>query len=337
VTARRRNMLAAGAAGALALAAAVALVLGIRLGAGDAAAGVELPGGQWVGARLALTPNVHLFGEQIEGRIDVALDRRHLDPDAIRVETAFAPYEQTGATEVSRRDSGHLSYLRYRYMLRCLGPDCIPPRLESAAGENETGRGERQTFRFKPARLTFPVGSGVEPRILQWSPVEVVSRINATEYAEGWSLLLPPAMVGENRFPFRGELAPPAVTYRIPPLAVAGLSLGGALLLLLVPAWAVVGAVRERRRTPAERWALLGSLERAARLSAWAAAAADEAECRRALELAAVEVDSAGRGALAEEIRALAWSDAPPSDEETARVAEAVAAEHRAMGGRHGR
>jgi hypothetical protein len=292
-------------------------------------AGPALPAEQAIATRASLNPSVHLFADPVTARLQVAVDRRRLDLGALSVELDFAPYQPVGRTQVERRDAGHVTYLVHTTTLRCLEPACIPERLESAAGEQETGRGERKVFELPAARITFGPGEDRDPLTVRWPALESVSRINATEYA-AWagSQALPPG-AQRAEFPFTVDLVPAAPTYRVPPRAVAGAALAGALLLLLVPASAVAGWVRDRRRTPAERWALLPPLARARRAALWAAGRDDADERRRALELAAAELGRGGEEALAGLARELAWSDGPPAPEATTALATEIAEDGR--------
>lgn len=306
-------------AGLLAL-ALVAALLGTRLL--DRAAGgpgVTLPAEQAVATRATLAPDVHLFADPVVARLHVAVDRRRIDPDSVRVEWDFAPYVPTGDRTLERRDDAHVTHLVHSVELRCLELACIPPRLQSDAGEQETGRGERHTFRFPAARVAF--AGDLDTRRVVWSPLEVVSRINAARYAAvAQEQAAPPGAA--VAFPFAHGIAPARASYAVEPGFLAAAALAGALLLLVVPVRQAAGWVRARRRTPAEAWALLAPRERARLLAAWAAGREDAAERRRALELAAAELGGSGEDALAAEARALAWSDRSPPPEAATELAE---------------
>jgi hypothetical protein len=319
---RRGAALAALGAAALGL-AVVAAVLGPRLLAPAAdAAGASLPGRQAVLTRAAFVPNVHLFGDPVEARLQVAVDRRRIDPDTVEVEWDFSPYEVVGERRVERRDAGDVTVLAHVVTLRCLGLDCVPPRLQSDAGEQEAGRGERHAFTFPAVRVDFRGGPELEPRSVRWPALEVVSRINAAAYAatfeeQQWTALGPAV-------PFAHGLDPVAASYRLDPRLLASAALGGAALLLLVPAVTLAGAVRRRRRTPSERWALLPPRERARLLALWAVARDDPDERRRALELAAAELGGDGEETLAAQARELAWAGEAPRADAVVGLAESL-------------
>lgn len=318
---RRRRVTVPLAAALLVLALAAAL-LGPRL-LERAADGpdVTLPAEQAIATRASLEPDVHLFAEPVVARLHVAVDRRRIDPDSVRVEWDFAPYVAIGDRVFERRDDAHVTHLVHSVELRCLELPCVPPRLASDAGEQETGRGERHTFRF-PAALVSLAGD-VDPRRVAWPPLEVVSRINAARFAAvAQAQAAPPG--AQVAFPFAHEIAPARPTYTAAPGVVAAVALAGALLLLVVPSRQAVGWIRARRRTPAEAWALLAPRERARLLAAWAAGRDDAAERRRALELAAAELGLSGDAGLAAEARELAWSDRSPAPGAATELAEAL-------------
>ncbi|HVM16597.1 MAG TPA: hypothetical protein VM290_03355 [Gaiellaceae bacterium] len=319
MTRRRRLPLAAVAVAGAALAGAL---LGPRLlePAADRS-GAALAGDQAFAVRAAVVPDVHLFGDTVEARLEVAVDRRRVDPDDVRVEWRFAPYEQVGERRVARRDVGHVTHLAYAVALRCLGAECVPPRLASDAGENEGGRGERHRFLFPTARVSF--GSDFDARDVPWPPVEVTSRINAAQYEADVRAQEQAVYGGAAASPrFRDDLTPAEPTWAVPPRLLASLALAGAALLLLVPGAQVAAAVRRRRRTPAEAWALLTPRERARLAAAWAAGRADASERRRALELAAAELGVGGDEALAARARELAWSGGAPPEPDDATALE---------------
>ena len=122
----------------------------------------------------SLTPTTHLFGDIVVARVEVRIDRRILDPERLQVEAKFEPYERVGKVEVDRRDLGRYTRLRYEYALRCLKVTCIPERLDTELGEREGARGERRTFRLRPALIRYDDPSGELPDVLRsvsWPPV----------------------------------------------------------------------------------------------------------------------------------------------------------------------
>ena len=328
---RRRATLALAVAAVAAIAAAAA---GPRLLAPAAdRSGAALAGEQAFATRAAIVPDVHLFGDAVEARLQVAVDRRRIDPDDVRVDWSFEPYEQLGEPRVVRRDVGHVTHLTHTVALRCLHVECVPPRLPSAAGENEGGRGERHRFAFPPAQVTL--GPDFDARAVRWPPLEVTSRINAAQHEED-ARAQEQAVYGgaAASIRFRDDLTPAAPTYAVEPRLLASLALAGAALLLLVPGAQLAEALRRRRRTAAEAWALLTPRERARLAAAWAAGRADATDRRRALELAAAELGVGGDEALAARARELAWSGgAPPEPDDATALARDLSTRGNGRGG----
>jgi hypothetical protein len=266
-----------------------------------------LPLGRQIAATATLSPTVHVFAEDVVARVDVVVDRDHLDPERVRLETRFQPYEVKESAE-EREDRGRLTLLRYEYLLHCLGIDCIPEVLPSAAGEAESGRGERRSYRLPPARVVYG-----ETRTLttsSWPELVSVSRLKRSD-------------VPRFGLVFKANVNPlPEPDYRIEPqLLGAGLAVG-ALALLALPATFLIG--RLRRRPPPEpepEEPELPPIERALRLVE--TCAEDDAR-REALEVLAGELEAASRPELAESARTLAWRRATPTREATESLVQAV-------------
>jgi len=262
---------------------------------GCSAAGDEgeplLRAGPSIKATTELTPRSLLFGDTLEARLTVAVDRRRIDPDTLDVRTAFKPFEQIGDVERGRRDVGDQTELTYTFTLRCDEFLCLP-------------RGGRIPFRFAPAR--------VGPVRAPWPAVEVATRINESEL---------------NAFRYRALLTPlPEPTYRIAPTALATTTFLGAALLLLVAAFfgLRIGRRAWARRSPELN---LAPVERALVLLRWTR---DGEDRRRALELLAEALDEEQSAELARAARKLAWSDEPPSAEQAEQLARRIEEARRA-------
>jgi hypothetical protein len=290
------------------------VVLATGCGGGEEAA--SLPLGRAVTTKASLTPNVHLFAEPVHARLDVVVDRERYDPGHVRVEMSFLPYKATGAVERSRRDHGRFTLLRYEAELRCLNVDCIPKILPSAAGEQESGRGERREFTFKAARILYEAENPeTEPQLLRaarWPVLESVSRINASD-------------VPRYGFVFKTSVTPlPEATLRASPTLLGAGLIAGALALLALPAGLVGRWFRRRQPPPPEPEPELPPLERALLLVEWARGRVDGADRREALEVLAVELDASGKPELAGKARELAWSQESPSPDAAGELVESV-------------
>jgi hypothetical protein len=294
------------------VAAAVALLAGCA-GEGDQAAA---PPGKTFATSRSLTPTAHLFGDFIHARVDVIVDREKLDPDRVRTSLDFLPYRiQSGITR-SRDDFSHFTRLRWEATLRCITIACVPSRLQSVLGDQE-GRGERRTYRFKPARVDYEDPETGKLRRLKnvlWPPLDAISRLSPDEHETPSFATLGPG--GE----FGATLTPVAQpSYRAPAWLLAGVLFVAALTLLALPATLVARELR-RRRPRNEAEGQLSALELALLRVERVRDHGDAEEQREALEALAFELDGDGRAAR---VRALAWQpDAPAAAETTALVAE---------------
>jgi hypothetical protein len=295
-------------------AVAVLALLGAGCGQGEEAA--NLPLGRAVTAKASLTPNVHLFAEPVLARLDVVVDRERYDPGRVHVSMPLLPYKATGRVERSRKDHGRFTRLRYEVELRCLSVDCIPKIVPSAAGEQESGRGDRREFTFEAARVLYSgEDDEAKPTLLRstrWPVLESVSRINASS-------------IPRYGFVFRTSVTPlPEPTERAPPRLLGAGLIAGAMVLLALPMGLVGRWYRRRQPPPPEPEPELPPLERALLLVEWARGRVDGADRREALEVLAVELDASGRAGLAGTARELAWSSESPSSDAAADLVESV-------------
>lgn len=265
-----------------------------------------------VTTKSSLAPTTHLFAEPVIARLDVVVDGDALDAGLVEVETDFEPYEVLAETQ-AREDFGRLTRLRHEFTLRCLLIACIPEVLQSAAGEAETGRGERQTIRLPPATITYDdADEGERTLTAPWPPLESVSRITGSD-------------IPSFGFVFKTSVTPLAApTYRISPNVLAAALVLGALALLALPVSLAAGWARSRRPPPPAEQPVLTPLERALALVEWANGRRNGTERREALELLAVELEVVDSAELASRARELAWSPASPSPETAAALVASV-------------
>jgi hypothetical protein len=295
---------------ALAAAAAAALAL-----AGHAAAAEGPPP---VEAEGELLPRIVLFGDTVTAQVDLVVDRSRVDPDSVRVEADFTPWELVADPERVRRDGSATTHVRMRFALRCLTSPCLPPR-------------ETAPLEFGLALVTYPGG---EPIDVRWPILVVHSRIVSAERP------LPVGPAGSGRrgppeVPWRADVVSmPGPTYRVPPgIAFPALLALGSLFALGGVALAFTAVPRRRPAPPAPEEPPpppLPPLEQALVLLEDPAPADGAADRRRALELVADHFEGRDAG-LAGAARALAWSEELPPEEETeglaARVRSALAEE----------
>jgi hypothetical protein len=302
--------------------AAVLALLALPLaGCGGSDEGARLPLGRQIAARATFTPTVHVFAEPVAAELEVIVDREHLDPDRVRPDVRFLPYD-VDHTSSTREDHGRFAVLRYAWTLRCLRIACIPEILPSDAGEAESGRGERRTFRVRAAQVRYEEasdGSRVLTRAA-WPELVSVSRLKQSD-------------VPQYGFVFKVNVTPlPEPDYRVSPTLLGAGLLAGAAALLALPAGLAIGWLRRRRPPPPaeEEREPLTPLERALQLVEWASSLENGSERREALEVLAVELEEVERPDLARSARTLAWSPPAPS----ADAAERLVADVREADGR---
>ncbi|HEU0303959.1 MAG TPA: hypothetical protein VFR32_05200 [Gaiellaceae bacterium] len=278
-----------------------------------AVAQAELPGGRAIAVATSLSPDVHLFADPVVAETRVIVDPREFDPDGIRVKASFAPYEQVGPLQESRRRVGDAVELRYAATLRCLDGTCLAPRHRTQLGEQEGGRSERYTFRFPPAEVLYEHPSGRVELLLQrpFSALEVVSRINTAQLDAATTAL----------GTYTASLEPPSPTYRLSAGRVAAGAFALAGLLLLLPGW-LAGRSLLRRWRSTRQPRRLSPVERALLLVDWTGQRQNgQEDRRRALEALAEVLEHSGAAPLAETTRTLAWSEEGPDRTTTGELA----------------
>ncbi|MEJ7793134.1 MAG: hypothetical protein WKF65_14280 [Gaiellaceae bacterium] len=284
------------------------------------------PPGRFLATSRSLAPTGHLFAEPVSVRIDAVLNRKRLDPDRVQLRVSFLPYRIIDGISRTREDFSRFTRLTYRLRLRCLTIACVPSRLQSVLGAQE-GRGERRTFRFKPARLVYDdpeTGKIRHLRRIWWPPLDAISRLSAVDpvVQSGGGSFNPSAPGGE----FSATLAPVLEpSYRLPPPLLGGLLFTGAAALLALPAGLAAQALHRRRREQAgEKEPELSPLERALAYLEWARDHGTEEETREALEALAFALDGGGGSDRAEGVRRLAWSPEAPPPAAMAEVVQSV-------------
>lgn len=296
------------------LAVGLALLFGGCAGGGDEPAP---PPGRFLSTQVSLSPRAHLFGDPVEARLDVVVDRRRLDPGAIRIRAGFLPYRMVDGLRRSRRDFPRFTRLRFEATLRCLTVECVPTRLASVLGAQE-GRGERRTFRFDHVRVLYDDPETRTTRQLRrvvWPPLDSISRLSP-EAQDPFAFRFTP---GDE---FEATLAPVLEPeYAVPPWVLAALLVLGAAALLVLPGRQAARWALKRRRAAAAAAADVPRLEQALRRVEQARDHGEPGERRDALEALAVVLEGDGGGPTSA-VRELAWSaETPPAKQMTAVVA----------------
>jgi len=268
-----------------------AVVLAALAAASTAQAAV----GTGVSYRATLSPREALFGDPLDARVDVAVDRARVSPSTVRVHIDLRPYKVV-STERVARTSGNVTRIETRYRLLCLETACLPG-------------GPERTLKFAPVRVTWRDDTGRrQTQSLLWPPLRQASRVDPRDLAE-------PTLRSD-------VVRQPAVTWSVNPSLVVWLLLLAAAALLVYPALLVFRAARRRwhvMRT--SRFERLSPLERALELLRRAAAGGEDARSRRALERVARELQG---HSLADDAERLAWSRPQPSGDDMDELRDRV-------------
>jgi hypothetical protein len=266
-------------------------------------------------ASADLSPRPVAFGDTIEARVDVTLDRRRVDSGSVRIATDFAPWAPTAEPERTRREGETTTHIRTTWTLRCLASACLPP-------------GESLRIPLTPATVTYdtlgPQAASGRRLTADWPLLVVNTRLETDEGTQ-------PALGGGSspfETPWRAEMVSmPPVSYRVDP-ETARLPLFGAAgaFALLGVALAYFGRPRRRPKPvlvpEAPPAPVLTPVEQALALLEDGVAANGATDRRRALELVAAELAGRGSHDLAQMARTLAWSRQSPALERTTPLAE---------------
>ena len=269
-----------------------------------------------VQAEADLAPKVVLFGDTVQAHVDVVVDRTRIDPDSVRIAADFAPFEIVDTPDRRETSAGDLAYVRTAYTLRCLSAACVPS-------------GRSTTYQFEPGRVSFAhvtrAASNEGSMRVAWPSFRVFSRVAATDLQNNL----------RSSAPWQADvISLPAASFRLAPrllvalLLVAALALAAGGIALAVAAWP--------RREPAPpppppvlpAEPALSPLEQALVLLEQSVRQDGAEEQRRALELVAEELETAGWGdrTLANAARRLAWSEVAPPVDATSDLAARVRA-----------
>jgi len=265
-------------------------------------------------AYTTLTPQVHLFGDDVTARVAVIADTRFVDPSRLRITTSFRPYLAVGKPAVLRLSSGRFAQVTWTWTLRCLTSPCVPRQPPSE---------KFHVFKFALVHIDYLTKTGTRAYGItaSWPPVEVLSQVSPASES---------ALEETDHISWHVHLTPVASpTYGVSPTLLFWLAIGlGAAALLAAAAftrsWYLT--VRPERAAAADALSSRTTLERALALLAWAHERGDETLERKALERVAGELGAEAPVPAVDELsrtaRALAWSAEVPGDAEVETFAE---------------
>jgi hypothetical protein len=254
-----------------------------------------------VAALTTLTPTTTLFGEDVIATVATVVDTARVDPGTVRLVGGFRPYTAT-VTSVTR-SRGSFAEVRYRILLRCLSETCVAMR-------------QALSVQPTPTRLIFDLrnSDGQRTIVLHWPKVEIVSRINPSQFLTSASA-------------YTYHLTPlPAVSYRLsPPIAVAASGVGSVFLFGLAALF-LRSYLRTRRLVASAESARPSPQERAGAYLRLSLTQSDETLRRKALARAAAELAEAD-SPLGPKIRELAWARIPPTTSAISEVEKTLSSD----------
>lgn len=273
--------------------AAALVATGVLLLGDDIAESAASPSAS-LAVRTSITPTVQ-FGDPLTAHVVVLMDRAAVDVHRLRVTSAVAPLTQLTPTHVSRFSRGPLDVAAFDLTAACLDQRCVTP-------------GGTRVLRLPPVTVEVATRGGSPVSVTQpWPELTVRGRVIGAD-------------LERSRLPFRTDLDPPRVSYRMAPSKLAVLlAIGAVALALTAIALAGLQAIRiVRRRHVVETT----ELERALALARSAETRSPE-DRRRALGLLARLLRSREER-LARATSALAWSAPEPTPDSVSSLVEHV-------------
>ena len=284
---------------------------------------------------VTLSPRILLFGDPLNLRVDVVVDRRRVTPHSVRfdslqygLEEYFRPFEPAGLVLRTQRDEGDLTRITWTATLECLTARCLPRMTEKRELVHDSNL--RIAFRRRSRAGSFEDIIGLPlPTIglasrLNYSEIQQSREANPVRAFESLgSSLTAEDVVGLWR---ESSEQLPETTYRISPALLIALLLTLAAALTASAAWLVVRQFRPAPvvAAPAPVGLPVSSLEHALDQLERALSNGKPAEQRKALELVAREIGRNGDEALAREARHLAWAEDDPAEDRARSLAASV-------------
>jgi hypothetical protein len=240
--------------------------------------------------RTRVEPAVQLFAEPVTAEAEFLVDPGRIDPSTVRLDASFLPYTQVSGQRSETR-AGDLVRIRYRFVLRCTTPACVP------TGDKREIQLESGQVVYTRREAAVETVTGVRAQdIVSWPAFDVASRLGPFDV---------------ERARWRADIGSlPEATVRSSPTVLGAALLGSSALLALLGAGLLASLLRGRRveaelepevprQTPLER-ALAGVVSTSTNGAG--------PEQRRSLERLARELSATGRAELAARARRLAWS-----------------------------
>jgi hypothetical protein len=265
-----------------------------------------------------VSPGPHFFGDPIRTNVDILIDTKRVDPNAVRLDTKFDPYTRLARPQRISSDDGSTTRLRYRYLLTCDTFRCL------------TGDKTQRTIHFVPATIRYRDRDGKAAKMTaRWPRFRFVSRFGGPRYLPQTASEVQRAIQYSSDPIVRlfASIRAPTPSFRLNPVGLASLLFAAALAALLGagtlarPLYALV------RRQDVDGGPELTPLERAlAAVDAATRRQPGSAEHREALAWLGRELRRTNLTELVGRARRLAWSEQPPTADDSRKLAADVEA-----------
>jgi hypothetical protein len=224
------------------------------------------------------------FGDRFVARVAVALDKRLVRAQTLRISDDLAPLTQLGPARTSSSTKGNLELVTVTVPVACLTAPCVAANGQAQVHLPLVG-----------ATVLGRDGRGVHAWV-RWPVLNVGGRVTGSELAP-------------SNPPFRADTTPPPPTYRIAPATLATLLEVLAGLAAVAAIGLIARDVHLRLRPQESR---PSGLKRALLLTRQAEAR-PAADRRRALSLLSRALGGDRRSSAA---RRLAWSESEPEPDQ---------------------
>jgi hypothetical protein len=265
-----------------------------------------------------VSPGPHFFGDPIRADVDILIDTKRVDPNAVRLDTKFDPYTRLARPQRISSDDGSTTRLRYRYLLTCDTFRCL------------TGDKTQRTIHFAPATIRYRDRDDKAAEMtVRWPRFRFVSRFGGPRYLPQTASEVQRGIQFANDPIVRlfASIRAPTPSFRLNPVGLASLLFAAALAALLGAATLARPLYALVRRQDVDGGPELTPLERAlAAVDAATRRQPGSAEHREALAWLGRELRRTNLTDLVGRARRLAWSEQPPTADDSRKLAADVEA-----------
>jgi hypothetical protein len=269
-----------------------------------------------VDAQTSVPTGPFRFGEEVTADLEILVNTTVIRPEDLHAATRFDPYTVLAPPERQTRADGHITSVRFRYLLQCASLACTMG----------PGKEQRQ-ITFPAAVVSYVRDDGkTRTRKVAWQPIVLVTRVHDPLSRPATATQARQQLPGDPvlRLPLSVKSPPPS--YRVRPEILAIVLFAAALFAL--GGAGVVGRpllVLVRRGAPVAP--PLSPLEQAvAAVESAGQREPGSAEHREALALLSRQLRRVNANELVTRARKLAWSEDAP----TAAASRSLTSEVRA-------